>query len=1578
MSREIENRIVQMGFDNKAFERNAAESMSTLEKLNSLIGNFGKGSSSGPSALSKSIGLVGTAINGALGGIQTFGSVAGGIFSTVGGIVANTLGSALSKVESTISSLTSEQFTAGWDKYKDKTSAVQAVVSATAKDFRDLETGVVNTAEQMEVVNGTIERLNWFSDETSYGLIDMTSNLAKFTAANVDLGVAETTMKGIALAAASAGAGTNEASRAMYNLSQALGAGYVRLPDWMSIENANMATVELKETLIQYGLKAETLYEDTAGIIRTVATDAEVTVENFRETLTEGQWATTEVITGAFNEYGRFTELLYTLTEETGATASDIMSMLDEYDSSISEGTDFDIEGYAEELGLTVQEVGDWIDELTSEENRLGRNAFRMGQEAKTFKEAIEATQDAISTTWSSIFEKIFGDYEKARHVWTDFTSFLWDVFAQPVDALNEAMEVYDGGPRIGENILDFLYSIGDIGRSVVDIINEILSVFRKVDVVNAETGELMTITRGWVPVLRTVLDTVSSGLKNSTDRLSGFLQLVRDLRDQKMKKTDILEKYSEILGEDFMEKGLVAKRIIDNIVKTFQGLINGIRGSAKFIGGVLGNVWDSLFPDGAMLSAFDKLFEKTGELGDKLTEFFDDLNGKEFDISNYPTLELLVKTLTTVGQTIGTVAGGIIWLTDKLAGLVKIRLGKNSPLYTLKEMSKWGDKAKKSSEEALKPFVEGFQHSKNPFKDFSVSGIAEWFRNEKEYTSIGDALDSLWERLKTGVKESEFFQNAWEKLKNLPGGLKTAFGNFGEWIVEKFQKVREALGNLDLSGYFDGDGGGFAAGLNKIREVINNFVSTASAGDWVGLLKSISKIYATFVTGKTLTDTSAGVKGFGEGISGLGDGISTLAEKAPKLDELQEAFSSFWGNMQKTFKTARGDTFSKSLLEIGKALLFIAASLFIISVIDTESMFASLAALTIFIAILTGAMIVLQNEADDGGKSLKAAGAGLALMGASLLLVAFAVRVLARLKPDALALGFIAISGMILSMTAALKYLDKTDSTKAAFAMIMLAFAVQMLTVSVVALALVPLVLLAKGLGAAAIMLKMLSSSLKNIQGTDALKAAGAMIMLSIAIDALAVSAIALSLVPLIILAKGLGAVAIMLLIMTKSLSKLNGADVLKAAFAMDLLSVAMLLMVPAIVALGAIKTGTLIQGLLGLAGVFVVLGVAAFAFQKLGLSLTLESLALSVLALGAGLALGGVGILAFVTAMTLLGATAPVLVEGMKIVVRGLIMLIPEIAIAIVEGIVSFAVAITDNIGILAQAIVTCLTTLAETLIGSADIIVGAGLDLFVALLKALAERLPDILKYGWDIAKELGKGIIKGIGDVLGSLGKLMKQAFNFIKGKVREWWGAGRDLSQGLADGIESGETQVIKSSEKVGSQPTDAFAASNEVSSPSKKSTWVGEMIGEGLANGLQNKLDSVEQVSDQLGKAASISVSDLASKADAILNDDIHPTITPVLDLSNVEKGALGIQSMLDARRSVAIAGSISPMNRIEQEPPVTASVMGGLVSELKSAIAQANSGRNENMSFDFYLDGAKLEANVTRRQHQRAIALGR
>lgn len=482
----VDQRIVEMKFDAGQFTDGVAQSILSIDNLKKAL-NF--------TGLGAGIDKLGAAI----GGI-TLSPLSNGIEEVTAkfdvlrymGLKAITdiSNAAVTAVERFVKSNTIDQVAAGWQKYADKTTSVQTIISATGKSIDE--------------VSEQLDKLNWFTDETSFNFTDMVNNIGKFTNNDVELRSAVTSMEGIATWAASAGANIGEASRAMYNLSQAMSVGSVKLIDWKSIENANMATTEFKETAIAAAEALGTL-KKTGEDVWTVThakkkTDNTVKVTDFNSALSQ-EWFTSDVLTTSLKVYGNFTNALNQAVEdldgidstlllqwlddyregtlkweeaidETGKSKDELKAVFEDltvdislpdalneatesihkFNSSLSK-TDIlglvdtynngekTLEQIAEDTHVDAEVLEDAFYKINHSGFDLGEKAFRMAQEAKTFQEAIDSATDAVSTKWMSFFETIFGDYEQAKKLWTDLSIELWNIFAGPIDTLDSIAE---------------------------------------------------------------------------------------------------------------------------------------------------------------------------------------------------------------------------------------------------------------------------------------------------------------------------------------------------------------------------------------------------------------------------------------------------------------------------------------------------------------------------------------------------------------------------------------------------------------------------------------------------------------------------------------------------------------------------------------------------------------------------------------------------------------------------------------------------------------------------------------------------------------------------------------------------------------------------------------------------------------------------------------------------------------------------------------------------------------------------------------------------------------------------------
>ena len=303
MSQEVDERVVEMRFDNAQFEKNVHQTMQSLEKLNDSLRL--DGAEKGFEKISDASAKVDfDEMQGALDDLS-------GKFSAVEvmGVAAlsHITRQAIDTGEKLVKSLSLDQVTSGWNKYAQKTASVQTIMNATGKSIAK--------------VNGYLSKLMWFSDETSYSFTDMTQSLGQLTASGGDIEKVIPMIMGMANATAYAGKGASEFSRVIYNLNQSYSQGYLSMMDWKSVELAGVATAELKKQIIETGVELGKIKE------------GDVTVGTFSSTLST-KWADKEVMETAFGKFAEFSEAVKKMVDANpGMLASQAIDALaDQYD----------------------------------------------------------------------------------------------------------------------------------------------------------------------------------------------------------------------------------------------------------------------------------------------------------------------------------------------------------------------------------------------------------------------------------------------------------------------------------------------------------------------------------------------------------------------------------------------------------------------------------------------------------------------------------------------------------------------------------------------------------------------------------------------------------------------------------------------------------------------------------------------------------------------------------------------------------------------------------------------------------------------------------------------------------------------------------------------------------------------------------------------------------------------------------------------------------------------------------------------------------------------------------------------
>lgn len=390
MSQEVDSRVVEMRFDNANFEKNTKQTISTIDRLMEKL-QF-KGAEKGFEKLDAAAKDVDFAT------MQTSLDRLESKFSSLNIVATTALVNITNKFvdagEKLVKSLSIDQVASGWDKYTEKTSNVQTIMNATGKSI--------------DQVNGYLNKLMWYSDETSYSFSEMTSALSQMTAAGGNIDKMIPMIMGIANATADAGKTGFAFQSTIRNLTQSYSAGHLQLQDWKSLNLMGTATKALKQELIDTAVELGTLKK------------GEVTIGTFESSLSK-KWANTKVMEKTFEKYASMMEAAYEMTQKN--------------------------------KGMTSSEA---LEKLSGQYGELAERAALAAQQATSFGQAIDSTKDAVSSSWMKVFETFFGNKEEATDTWTELANRLYDIFVPPIEALNERLKdgLNSGWNKLLENEL--------------------------------------------------------------------------------------------------------------------------------------------------------------------------------------------------------------------------------------------------------------------------------------------------------------------------------------------------------------------------------------------------------------------------------------------------------------------------------------------------------------------------------------------------------------------------------------------------------------------------------------------------------------------------------------------------------------------------------------------------------------------------------------------------------------------------------------------------------------------------------------------------------------------------------------------------------------------------------------------------------------------------------------------------------------------------------------------------------------------------------------------------------------------
>lgn len=1497
MSRSIDERIVEMQFNNRQFESGVKESLGSLDRLKKGLDLDGA---------SKSLaGLSDAGKRFSLAGIAEGVDVITERFSTLGIIGITAIQNITNRVTDLgiqmAKSLSIDQISAGWSKYEEKTSSVQTIMNATGKSIDE--------------VNGYLDKLMWFSDETSYGFTDMTKALSQMTSSGGNIDNLIPLITGVANATAYAGKGAAEFSRAMYNLNQSYGSGNLQYMDWRSLELAGVASQQLKEIFIDTGIALGKLDKNA----RTAKGEL-VTIGSFGTTLKD-KWADTAVMEAAFGKFSELSEAAYELVQAGQFdTASEAMA------------------------------------HLSGKYSEIAEKAFKSAQQAKTFTEAIDATKDAVSSGWMNTFEIIFGNFEEATVFWTDVTNKLWEVFASGAESRNEILQEWK---ELG-------------GRDAI-----IESFWNLVDAIEAVTAPIKEAFRELFPsTTAEKLISITESIKNFTERLK-----IGDETADKLKRTF---------------KGVFA--VFDIVKQGLSAISNGI------------GIFIRALSPGA-----NSLLDFTAGIGDWLV-----------------SLDEAVKKSDIFNKTIQKVVRGVEWVADKIrisVGAIRDFVNENETFRkALEKISNVTEKVKEKVGNGVTAIIGFFKE----FKTADLSG-AETFA-EKIRVRF-EPFSAMFEII------GKVFKNTVEILKKVAPIFYKLAEMIGKGLMNLQEKILGALDKGEFSSILDlfntGMLGALIIGIKKFISSMSE-VTGGFSGILDGVRGSLEAWQTSLKAGVLLKIATAVVM--------LAGALVVLAmiesdKLAAALAAITTLFAELVGTMTVFSKLIGGDG-SKALKKLPTMMIGISAAVLILSFamskiakLDWEGVEKGLIAIGGLMAMLVASAKVLsKNE----GSMIKGA-TGLILFAVAINILATAVKKLGGIDIASLGKGLLAVG---ILMTELALFMKATDLNKMgvgkATGILLLATAMVILSTAVEKLGKLDLVNLAKGIAAIGILLlelglfinatpdakKVISTAIgMTILGAamlifgSAIGKMGAMPIEQIGkglitmAGTLVIIAGAMSLMPpnMLVSATSLVIVAAALLILSNALTSMGkmtwdeigrglvvlagsliiiaGAmmlmtTALPGAAALLLIAGALAILAPVLKTLGSMSLSEIGKGLLALAGVFAVIGVAGLLLGPL--TPVILGLAAAIVLFGIGCLAVGAGVLAFSAGLTALAVAGTAGTAALVAIVTAIIGLIPMLLEQVGYAIIAFAGVITEGMPAIMEAIEalfaglikllgdltpplirTVLEFILELLLRLVEYIpqfVDAGMKIIIGFLKGISDNMEEVVATAIDIVLNFINGIISKLPDIIDTAYKLIISFINGLADAIRNNHNAiydavenliraiieafvsffgrikkvGGEIVSGLIEGIVGMAKSLVDAVKGVVTGAIDGAKKLLGIKSPSKVFEEIGKNTGRGMVVGLEGMSGKVAAASEDLGNSAVNGMSDALAHVQDVLDSDVElqPTIRPVVDMTEVESG---MKNIFDRKRGISVTEAMDKATLVNSRTSVRTLASDSITPNKKS-----------------------------------------
>lgn len=1298
MSTTIDQRIVEMQFDNRQFESNVQTSLSTLDKLKKSLNLTGasKGLESvNEAAKNNNFGVLS-------GAVEQVGLKFNGMYTIADQALRNITNSVMNTSKRMMEAFTIEPIKTGLQEYETQINAVQTIMANTS-----------HNGTTLNEVNNALDTLNTYADKTIYNFTEMTRNIGTFTAAGVNLQTSVESIQGIANLAAVSGSTSQQASTAMYQLSQALAAGKVSLMDWNSVVNAGMGGKVFQDALVR-----------TSELLGTGAEAAIKAHGSFRESLTKGEWLTTDVLTETLKQFaGAYSE-------------ADLLAQ-----------------------GFTEQQAKDIAAMAVTAENAATK--------VKTFTQLMDTLKESVQSGWTQTWELIIGDFDEAKELWTSVSDTIGGFINNMSESRNNLLEGALNSPW--EKLIT---KINEAGVETSTFENKVKELAKDrgldVDELVKKYGSFEEACRSGA-ISSAILSKALKDLSGKTVDLSNVTENLKmgDVGDDVKKVQEALKNLGHNIGETGIDGMLGAST--EAAIKAFQEAnkleVTGIVDEATLAAlekattntenlyqscsGLLGKLDEfggrEMIIDG-IKNAFEALVFVLKPIKAAFTDIFppktsDDLKGliegfHEFTKSLKPSMETIRKihsvfkgffSIVDIGLTIvKALAGGFFDLLGSLTGIGGGVLG------IAAAFGNWITNIRTSVKE-----TDIFGTAVDKVVGFLTNII-------NEIKNFGSALKESFAAPDTAGGIFGFFISLWNIVKKIGKGIATAVGSITSTIATAFGKgdIFEVFNSgliagvaLSISKFvktasegFDNVGGfleNVIGILDDVRGCFQAYQDQLKAGTLmkiataIGILAAAIFVISTIDSDKLAQSLGAITVLFGELLGSLAifNKIGGTFKGTMKAIPLMIAMSSAILILSFALKNLS----SLSWEGIAKGLVAIGALMAELSIFLATAKFSGKMTGTAFgIVLLSAAMIILAKAVEDfGSMSWEQIGKGLAAIGALLLEISFFTQLTGGAK--------------------------KVFSTGAA--MVLLGASMKIFASAMKDFATMSWGDIGKGLAAMGAALAEVGIAMRLMPKGSAFKAVG-LVVAAAALKILFSSLSDFSSMDWGQIGRGLAAMGGALLELAIGLHLMNGT--IGGSASLLIAAVALSAIAPVMVKLGNLSWEQIGKGLVTLAGAFLIMGVAGALIAPvvpalLGLSAAFLILGLGIAGLGAGLVMIGAGLTSISVA---LAAGAVSIVTGLTTIILGLLNLVPEIVQIIGEVILGVAAVLGDYAPQLAESFCKLIVGVVESLGTYGPQLVNSLLDLVIDLINGLANHMPQLIDA---FANLIGK-IFGGVVDAL----------------------------------------------------------------------------------------------------------------------------------------------------------------------------------------------------------------------------------